>query len=319
MIWASRRWLRERLSMVRPGRWRGGIRGPRPCRRRRARVRCEPEPTGRPSPWRTSGMVWPNSSRPGLRRARCCLRQMRAGRRSRRGRGPCMRQRGGEHLTRLARAPARRTYGGRPSPASGSTRSGISGSARSPPASPTQPRRARARRRRRWRRSSSSHSVAGSRGARAHRQSRRGGWLGGPREAIGPVAGRGGREVRVEVLLPLSVDLRRRTVAAPTRGTRSPRPAPAGCLQSQPTVPASGSSAGPVSRSWRADGALTTMPREYGCTRGGPAPSSKIEISPFGCTTASCWKAVAVPAPILKLECRPLSSHRTAPLSRAMS
>ena len=54
--------------------------------------------------------------------------------------------------------------------------------------------------------------------------------------------------------------------------------------------------------------------RDCECTLGGPAPSSNIVSIPFGWSTTSCWKAVCVPGPILKLFWLEPSTHSTAPV-----
>ena len=54
--------------------------------------------------------------------------------------------------------------------------------------------------------------------------------------------------------------------------------------------------------------------RDWVWIRGGPAPSSNSVSIPFGCTTTSCWNAVCVPGPILKLFLLLPSVHITAPV-----
>ncbi len=51
-------------------------------------------------------------------------------------------------------------------------------------------------------------------------------------------------------------------------------------------------------------------------TLGGPPPSSNMVIDPSGWTIASCWNAVLVPAPILKLLLLLPSVHMIAPVWR---
>ena len=55
-------------------------------------------------------------------------------------------------------------------------------------------------------------------------------------------------------------------------------------------------------------------PRENLWNRGGPPPSSNIVSVPSGCTIASCWNAVVVPLPILKLDFLPPSVHMIWPV-----
>ena len=63
----------------------------------------------------------------------------------------------------------------------------------------------------------------------------------------------------------------------------------------------------------------TRIPREYLWTIGGPAPSSKIVIEPSGWNSASCWNAVVLPVPILKLEFFPPSVQLIFPVLRSTS
>ncbi len=51
-------------------------------------------------------------------------------------------------------------------------------------------------------------------------------------------------------------------------------------------------------------------------TVGGPPPSSNIVSEPSGCSTASCWNAVLVPGPCVKLCWFEPSTHITAPVER---